>query len=93
MSEDFNDSADGYSVRVIARVRPLNDFEHSQGAHQCVSVSDDRPSVMQVAAPGPGGRAATKEFAFDYCISTHSSQEDFFNNSGVSALLDSALDG
>ena len=85
--------ADGMSVRVIARVRPMNNMELQRGEHQCVDVDPQRPSCMQLDMPGPGGRVQTKDFNFDCCIPTNASQEQFFDGTGVVDLLDSALDG
>lgn len=84
---------DAYSVRVIARVRPMNHMELGRGEHEAAAVDPQRPATMQLAMPGPGGRAQNKDFNFDYCIAGDSSQQQFFANSGVTDLLDSALDG
>ena len=89
----MTDASDGYTVRVIARVRPMNQKELQRGEYQAVAVDDQRPETMQVATPGPGGRTSNKDFAFDACISEASSQQYFFDVSGIIDLLDSALDG
>ena len=84
------------TVRVIARVRPMNGVEEGRGDQKVVRVVQDSPSIMQVVTPGlvgASGRHMAKEFNFDHCISERTSQEEFFNASGVTTLLDSALNG
>ncbi|RLO12522.1 hypothetical protein DYB28_013865 [Aphanomyces astaci] len=48
---------------------------------------------MQVVSAGAGGRELVRNFQFDLCASEDMSQDDFFNLSGITTLLDSALEG
>ncbi|RHY34524.1 hypothetical protein DYB32_000881 [Aphanomyces invadans] len=50
-------------------------------------------SEMQVVSAGAGGRELVRNFQFDLCASEDVSQEEFFNLSGITTLLDSALEG
>jgi hypothetical protein len=73
----------------------MNGNEQSRGDQKVVRIGDS-PSTMQVITPGmvgASGRHMAKEFNFDHCIAERTSQIDFFNATGVTTLLDSALNG
>eukprot|EP00753_Platysulcus_tardus_P021630 PLAT9066.1.p1 GENE.PLAT9066.1~~PLAT9066.1.p1 ORF type:complete len:860 (-),score=368.60 PLAT9066.1:1512-4091(-) len=80
------------NVRVVVRLRPLNDVERADGETEIVSPSDGG-SGATVAMPAPGGRTKRKTFKLDGCLAPDVDQDGLFQNCGVKQLLTSALDG
>jgi len=84
-------------VRVVVRIRPLSDQEHYAGDEEVIRIGADKAEV-QVLLPSDEDfkgnvRQTAKKFALDGCLDQRCSQAQCFNESGVKALLDSALEG
>ena len=85
------------NVRVVVRIRPLSDQEHYAGDEEVIRIGADKAEV-QVLLPSDEDfkgnvRQTAKKFALDGCLDQRCSQAQCFNESGVKALLDSALEG
>ncbi|EQC26091.1 hypothetical protein SDRG_16043 [Saprolegnia diclina VS20] len=81
------------TVRVIVRTRPLNAAEAARGEAPVLRFSSNNRTELQVVSAGAGGRELVRSFQFDVCASEEVAQSEFFELSGVTALLDSALEG
>lgn len=76
------------NIRVIVRSRPLNAKERKAGDESCVARAMEGKEV-QIRVNAREAQA----FRCDSMFMDETSQEDFFNKSGVISLLDSALGG
>uniref|UniRef100_A0A7S3DF59 Kinesin motor domain-containing protein n=1 Tax=Palpitomonas bilix TaxID=652834 RepID=A0A7S3DF59_9EUKA len=76
-------------IRVVVRVRPLNETETSNGNAALVSCASDKRTVSLLQSQAGTGR----QFEFSACFDESTTQEQFFHHCGVRRLLDSALDG
>ncbi|OQR87285.1 tRNA uridine 5-carboxymethylaminomethyl modification enzyme gidA [Achlya hypogyna] len=81
------------TVRVAVRTRPLNPSEAASSDSSVLRFSSNNRTELQVVSAGAGGRELVRSFQFDLCASEDVDQADFFELSGVTALLDSALEG
>ncbi|KAF0697348.1 Aste57867_11949 [Aphanomyces stellatus] len=81
------------SVRVALRARPLNTAELGRGDSSMLRFVSNNRSEMQVVSASAGGRELVRNFQFDVCACETVSQTDFFQLSGITTLLDSALEG
>eukprot|EP01047_Picozoa_sp_COSAG01_P052442 COSAG01_NODE_5517_length_4207_cov_25.282376_3_plen_362_part_00 len=86
---DGRDTHDS-NVKVVCRVRPLNEREASSGAHAAVVVRSDR--VVSVSGSRLG-KQYTQRFEFDRALDGRVQQPQFFEGSGVRRMLDAALEG
>lgn len=86
-------SASTYSdnVRVIVRCRPLSENEASRGEDEVVHVDGD--DTVRLVLGALGATRSQKKYRFNAVMGPACSQNDFFEASGVKALLESALDG
>ena len=85
------------NVRVVVRLRPLNQTETDAGDEEVVRIGSDK-TTLQVLLPNDedfqgNSRQTVKKFALDGCFEENTTQPQCFENSGVTALLDSALEG
>lgn len=83
-------------VRVAVRVRPVLDA--STADDQCVSCHPDGRTLMidleqSSTALWPMRGAPVRSFAFDSVLGPETTQQQFFESSGVREMLDAALDG
>ena len=76
----------GENIRVLIRIRPLNEKELSAEDQSCVQPLDQQ--VLQINLKGQ-----SKEFRFHQVLGEGQSQSQVFGESGLHLLLDSALDG
>eukprot|EP00944_MAST-04C_sp_MAST-4C-sp1_P010332 g10332.t1 len=79
------------SIRVLARVRPLSKSEYAKKCKSSVKLPDATTMTVIVPAKREGGSSTKKEFQFDTCFDTTSTQSDVFKQ--VAPLVQSALDG
>ena len=75
----------GSAVKVVVRVRPLNNGEMNRGERNTVEVADDQRSLTVVDG--------MRQFNFDACLSPDTTQPEVMIKCGVPRLLDSALHG
>ena len=76
------------NIRVVVRSRPLNDKERKAGEDSCVARANEGREV-QIRVNAREAQA----FRCDSMLMAETTQEDFFNKSGIINLLDSALGG
>ena len=72
-------------VRVVVRIRPLNESEKSNGNNEIISC--DRTSLIV------DGKTQSRKFSFNTVFDPNSVQEEMFNYSGVKRLINMAIDG
>ena len=80
------------AVKVVVRVRPLNQNELARGEQNSVEVTEDQ-RALRVHYPDSNGHFQMREFAFNACLATDATQADVMTKCGVPRLLDSALKG
>jgi hypothetical protein len=78
------------NVRVILRVRPLAQHETTKGMDSVLEVVNKTELVVTVP---DAVKPTSKTFAFDQVCGPQTSQEQLFRCSGVTAMIDSAIDG
>ena len=96
-------------VRVIVRIRPINEFEKSHGDNEIISC--DRTSLIvntfvQILArlkclniiyncvlQQVDGKTQSRKFTFNTVFDPNSIQEEMFNYSGIKRLINMAIDG
>ena len=84
----------GDTIRVLVRVRPMNETEATRGDQVIVRVTDDQTAVRLIGLGGDdGGSFREKEYRFNLCCNEEIHQDQFFNVCGIKNLLDSALMG
>ena len=93
------------NIRVVTRVRPINETERALGNDPCIVVEDSLVRVSSFRSSGvsshhgadphhPHLTQRTKEFPFfDSCVSADDNQDSAFEKFGVPELLDDALAG
>jgi chromosomal replication initiation ATPase DnaA len=75
------------NIKVMVRVRPLNDREKREEAKACVVLDSDNPtSILLDSKPEP------KQFYFDYVVGEGIRQEDIFHIVGKT-LTNTCLEG
>ena len=72
-------------IRVVVRIRPLNDIERSNGDGEIMSC--DRTSLIVE------GKQQSRKFMFDTVFDPNSTQDEVFNYSGIKRLINMAIDG
>ena len=86
----------GDNVRVVVRVRPTNDRERERCDPEVV-VANGNYATVAVTVPtvdsGGGPMETVKQFSFDRCFDGGCAQQRFFEESGITKLLDSTMDG
>eukprot|EP00884_Botryococcus_braunii_P016776 jgi/Botrbrau1/3782/Bobra.0183s0017.1 len=83
------------NVKVVARIRPLNEREHAANDTVAVSLLEPACSQLQVTTSGggKGGGPLVHNMAFHGCLGPKCRQADVMKACGVSQLLDAALAG
>lgn len=81
--------AQGLSVRVVVRVRPITSTDASH-ACTCLSVDPDRQHVS--LSPPEAGRAGHK-YSFDAALTDAATQEEVYEAAGVQQLVQAAAQG
>eukprot|EP00438_Fugacium_kawagutii_P004390 Skav206464 [mRNA] locus=scaffold2787:1547:13287:- [translate_table: standard] len=66
------------NVRVVCRIRPMNEKEKKAGAPPAATASTERKEVAVVRILAGGTRQVRSTFHFDDVLTSFSSQEDVF---------------
>lgn len=83
--DGFYEAKNG-SIRVVTRVRPINETERALGNKPCITVDEGLVQVVRSSK-------ATEFPFFDSCVSAEDNQDSAFEKFGVPELLDDALAG
>jgi hypothetical protein len=75
------------NVKVAVRCRPISQRELNRGSQCVISITDKTVHVAALDAQHP-----EKDFTFDYCYFTESTQEEVYNDIGR-PVISQALDG
>jgi hypothetical protein len=81
-NENFNEKD---KVRVVVRIRPINDYERGNGDNEIISC--DRASLIVE------GKTQSRKFLFDSVFDPNSTQDEMFNYCGIKRLVNMAIDG
>ena len=93
------------NIQIVARVKPIPDASEggavTAGTTKTLTIGDDGKSLHFMAStssaalssPSARSPARYKNFSFDYVASSDTSQESFFTESGVQALVDGVYQG
>ena len=83
------------NIRVVTRVRPINETERALGNEECIAVEGGSVRVVRATTRDDQPHAlTTKEFSFfDSCVSAEQGQDAAFDEFGIPELLDDALTG
>lgn len=73
----------------MVRVRPLLPHELDKGEQSCCEVQDENTVLIRSGLAGNNWR----QYAFDACVQPGQSQKQFFQECGVTNLLESAVQG
>jgi hypothetical protein len=76
----------GESVRVVIRIRPFNSREISSGTSSCIEVANPQSLNLHL-------KNGTRQYTFHHILDERTSQAQVFMETGISTLLDSALEG
>jgi hypothetical protein len=82
LSDEFGEKD---RVRVIVRIRPINEHEKQQASQEIISC--DRSSLIVE------GKSQSRKFQFNTVFDPNSIQEEMFNYSGIKRLINMAIDG
>lgn len=80
----LDSSSGGERVKVVVRIRPMNEMEQKRQDQFTVEAIDDKHIQCN---------EANKVFQFNAALSNDNLQEDVFNKWGVHELIDAALEG
>lgn len=83
--QEGNEFGEKDKVRVVVRIRPINDYERVAGDNEIISC--DRTSLIVE------GKQQSRKFFFDSVFDPNSSQDEMFNYCGVKRLINLAIDG
>lgn len=75
-------------VRAVIRLRPLLPSELARGEEECCEVRDASSMLIRSAEAGKW-----RQYTFDACLPADRTQKQAFQESGVTNLLDSAIEG
>jgi hypothetical protein len=75
--------SDDDSVRVVVRIRPMNDNEKGR-EEQCVLEAQTSGKAVQVRT---SGRESMKQYAFNMVSGPSTTQKQFFDGCGIKSLL------
>ena len=81
--------AQGLSVRVVVRVRPITSTDAS---HDCTCLSVDPNGQHVSLSPPEAGRAGHK-YSFDAALTDAATQEEVYEAAGVQQLVQAAAQG
>lgn len=76
----------GEFVQVVARIRPMLQFELARGDDYCIKVIDQQTLQLNKGA-------GVKSFRFNRVIDESASQSDVFHQSNCAKIINSALEG
>lgn len=76
------------NVQVVIRIRPMQTDEKKNGDIPCVTASGEGRHVQVKVGPLDG-----QSYKCNRCFSPETNQVSFFNESGITDLLDSASEG
>jgi hypothetical protein len=76
------------NVKVVVRIRPMQTEEKKSGDVPCVKAVNDGREVQVKVGP-----LDAQVYRCNYCFNPESNQIDFFAESGITDLLDSAIQG
>lgn len=76
-------------VKVMVRVRPMNQKEKNEKSEICVEIDSQG---QQVTITKPGEKDNQKTFGFDYCFGGNCKQESIYEESAFS-LVESVVEG
>jgi hypothetical protein len=83
-----NNFSDGENIKVIVRIRTLQKHEQNKSEKSAVkSISDGKEVQVKV------GPLEAQTYRCNQCFPRETTQEEFFKNSGITDLLDSAMGG
>jgi hypothetical protein len=92
-NHDRNYSEGGH-IRVVTRVRPINEKERALGNEQCIAVEEGSVRVIRDMMRDHSHRCTIQEFSFfDSCVSAEDGQDSAFEKCGLPELLEDALTG
>jgi hypothetical protein len=75
-------------IQVVVRIRPLNKTEDSKGERNCVSPSANGNKVQVKTDENEA-----QVYRCSHCFASETTQQEFFDKSGIINLLDSAING
>lgn len=76
------------NIQVVVRIRPINKTEKARGEKQCVLPLSDGKEVQVVKGPNDA-----QVYRCTNCFPNDTDQEVFFQQSGVTNMLESAIEG
>lgn len=76
------------NINVVVRIRPMQTAEKKNGDIPCVKAIADGHQVQVKVGP-----LDAENYRCSICFGPDSTQGSFFNESGITALLDSAIAG
>lgn len=76
------------NIKVAVRIRPIQSAERKDGDVSCVKASPDGKEVQVKVGP-----LEASSYRCNQCFSCDTSQSEFFNECGITELLDSAMKG
>lgn len=76
------------NVQVVVRIRPMQTEEKKSGDIPCVKALNEGREVQIKIGP-----LDAQIYRCNRCFSTETSQIEFFSDSGITDLLDSAIQG
>jgi kinesin family protein 12 len=93
--DDRMERQDTENIKVVIRVRPLNEQERGRGDRQVLRCLDDGKSlqVSSMCMEDFGRSSTVKNFSFTACVDEDTDQEAFYEQSGIPGLVNKALDG
>lgn len=76
------------NVKVVVRIRPMQTEEKKSGDVPCVKAGNDGREVQVKVGP-----LDAQVYRCNNCFNPETNQVDFFHESGITDLLDSAIQG
>ena len=76
------------NISVVVRIRPLQSFEKENGETSCVKAASGGKEVHVKVGP-----QEAQVFSCNKCFGKETKQTPFFEESGITSLLDSAIEG
>jgi kinesin family protein 12 len=76
------------NIKVAVRIRPIQSAERKDGDIACVKASPDGKEVQVKVGP-----LEASSYRCDQCFPNDTTQAEFFNECGITELLDSAMKG
>ena len=76
------------NIKVAVRIRPMQTLERKEGDIPCVKASEDGKEVQVKVGP-----LDASAYRCNQCFGNETSQSEFFNECGITELLDSTMKG